>query len=206
VIENELLLLAYLSDFSRFVVDQRFGAGLRKLMQPPSTCAAIHCYMKFFARYILTAALLTTISSGAEEDGQPRNKADIEVATRLQVFLDRAEFAPGKIDGRYGEFTVKALALYREAHGENPAALTAKYEPNHVGAPDVTGLDLASIEPISINYTVTETDLQAVGKVPTSIPEQAKEKSLPYQDAAETSVENFHTDADLLTALEKLGH
>jgi hypothetical protein len=46
--------------------------------------------------------------------------ADHEAATRLQVFLDRANFGPGKIDGRFGGFSEKALGLYREAHGLPP--------------------------------------------------------------------------------------
>jgi hypothetical protein len=48
------------------------------------------------------------------------SKAEIEAATRLQIFLDRANFSPGKIDGQYGDFTWKALALYRESRGEQP--------------------------------------------------------------------------------------
>jgi hypothetical protein len=50
------------------------------------------------------------------------NKAQIEAATRLQVFLDRANFSPGKIDGRYNDFTWKALVLYRESLGEPTTA------------------------------------------------------------------------------------
>lgn len=49
--------------------------------------------------------------------------AGVEESTRLQVFLDRANFGPGKIDGRYGGFTSKALGLYREA--QRLPALTA---------------------------------------------------------------------------------
>ena len=50
------------------------------------------------------------------------NNAQIEAATRLQVFLDHANFSPGRIDGRYNDFTWKALALYRESLGEPTAA------------------------------------------------------------------------------------
>src|SRR6187399_66182 len=41
---------------------------------------------------------------------------DEETATRLQIFLDNNDFAPGKIDGRMGEFFRKALLAYKRAH------------------------------------------------------------------------------------------
>src|SRR5437764_412367 len=40
---------------------------------------------------------------------------DEETATRLQIFLDNSDFAPGKIDGRMGEFFRKALISYKHA-------------------------------------------------------------------------------------------
>ena len=65
-------------------------------------------------------------SSGGEEEIEAENnrvnKAQIEAATRLQVFLGCANFSPGKIDGRYNDFTWKALVLYRESLGEPTAA------------------------------------------------------------------------------------
>ena len=50
------------------------------------------------------------------------NKVQVEAATRLQVSLDRANFSPGRIDGRYSDLTWEALALYRESLGEPTAA------------------------------------------------------------------------------------
>ena len=65
-------------------------------------------------------------SSSGEEEADAKDKSaeqgQTEAATRLQVFLDRANFSPGKIDGRYNDFTWKALALYRESRGEQPQA------------------------------------------------------------------------------------
>jgi lipoprotein-anchoring transpeptidase ErfK/SrfK len=132
---------------------------------------------------------------------QETGKADIEAATRLQVFLDRAEFAPGKIDGRYGEFTLKALALYRQARGGEPAPSPDKGKRKHDAAPDLSGLDLISIDPPFITYTVTEADLQNIGEVPASVPDQAKLKSLPYKNAVESIAEKFHSDVDFLAEL-----
>src|SRR5687767_3595317 len=62
----------------------------------------------------LSLAALFTTASGAEPKKQP-DRAKLEEMTRLQIFLDRANFGPGKIDGRGGEFTRKALERYRSA-------------------------------------------------------------------------------------------
>ena len=145
---------------------------------------------------LLAASLMIAVaapkSTPAPKDN--RTPADIEAATRLQIFLDRANFGPGKLDGYYGDFTRKALALYRESRGEQPAPPPPKSD----APPDVTGLDLASVDPVFVPYTVTEADLQNVGDLPASVPEQAKLKALPYRDAGEAIAEKFHCDRDFL--------
>lgn len=154
-------------------------------------------------RYLATVSLLAFAlfqASAAEtqkKNDSPAESATLEAATRLQVFLDRAEFAPGKIDGRYGEFTLKALALYRESRGEDAPPAPE----NSDAPPDVSGLDLASIDPLFLNYTVTEADVQQLGPVPEGVPAQAKLKALPYQTAAESLAEKFHTSVDYLNEL-----
>ncbi len=97
-------------------------------------------------RFVVVIALCSGISAFAEKSPpakDTRKPADIEAATRLQVFLDRADFGPGKLDGYYGDFTRKALALYRESRGEQPEPAPA--DPKSNAAPDVSGLDLASV-------------------------------------------------------------
>lgn len=159
-----------------------------------------HSYFATLSRIFASLILgIATISDAKEEKGV-RDRTDMEAATRLQVFLDRAEFAPGKIDGRYGEFTLKALALYREAQTGKKAPV-AKEEAQKGGVPDVSDLNFADIEPLFLTYTVTETDLKSIGNLPTSVPEQAKKKLLPYKDAAEALAEKFHTDVDFLEEL-----
>src|ERR1700730_2937907 len=91
------------------------------------------------------------------------SKADVDAATRLQVFLDRANFSPGRIDGRYNDLTRKALAAYRASRGEQPRPSPAQRKAKSNAAPDITGLDLASVDPVFVPYTVTEADLQSVG-------------------------------------------
>jgi lipoprotein-anchoring transpeptidase ErfK/SrfK len=126
-----------------------------------------------------------------------RSDVEIEAATRLQVFLDRANFSPGKLDGQYGDFTLKALALYRQSRDESASPAPAKADT----APDLNGIDLASVGPTFIDYTVTEADLQNVGPLPNAIPEKTKLRALPYRDAGEAIAEKFHCDPKFLREL-----
>jgi hypothetical protein len=54
---------------------------------------------------------------------------------------------------------LRALALYRQAQGipANAAAAQPKSEPRKVDAPDVSDLDLASVDPLFIDYTSLRT-------------------------------------------------
>lgn len=126
-----------------------------------------------------------------------RSDAEIEAATQLQVFLDRANFSPGKLDGHYNDFTLKALALYRQSRGEPVAPRPSKADT----APDLNGIDVGSVGPVFIQYTVTEADLQKVGLLPSTVPDKAKLKALPYRDAGEEIAEKFHCDEKFLGEL-----
>jgi lipoprotein-anchoring transpeptidase ErfK/SrfK len=153
----------------------------------------------------LAAALLTTSATATAKKSRTHSKPaaaqktdtrQIEAATRLQIFLDRANFSPGVISGRYDELTLKALTLYRQANGQSPAA------PAKPGrAPDVSGLDLASFGPAFVPYTVSEAEFHAVGPVPSTPAAQAKVKFLPYRNAAEAVAEKFHCDIHFLEQL-----
>lgn len=149
---------------------------------------------------ILTGLLPAAAKKRTATTNRP-NKAQLEAATRLQVFLDRANFSPGKIDGQYGDFTLKALALYRESRGEQPQAPPSQPKAKLKQAPDVNGLDLASVDPVYIPYTVTEAELQSIGHLPKQVAEEAKLKFLPYRDAADAIAEKFHCDVHFLEQL-----
>lgn len=194
--------------------------------------------MNVTLRAISALCLLFSAAQAATETAAAkkivRTQAEIEAAARLQVFLDRANFGPGKIDGYYGSFTRKALDLYQKSRTEAapaptpaPVAQTApdtshhraqggsplprdaqsgsqpkpKPKPLMEPPPDVTGLDLASIGPVFIQYTVTAADLAGVGEVPATVAGQAKVKWLPYQSADEAIAEKFHCDVDFLAEL-----
>ena len=129
--------------------------------------------VRFYRAISLCAALLASSlasADAAEKKGaaakDTRTPTEIEAATRLQIFLDRANFGPGKLDGYYGDFTRKALAMYRESRGEPAAPGDTKSD----APPDVNGLDLASVDPVFVSYTVAEADLANVGELPDAVP------------------------------------
>ena len=154
---------------------------------------------------LILGSILPAAARKRSSHSPPPRKADFEAATRLQVFLDRANFSPGKIDGRYNDITRKALALYRESRGEQPQTPPpqpkAKSNAKSNIVPDVTGLDLASVDPLFIPYNVTEADLQSIGPLPKEPAQQAKLKFLPYRDAADAIAEKFHSDIHFLEQL-----
>ncbi|MBB5039013.1 L,D-transpeptidase family protein [Prosthecobacter dejongeii] len=146
----------------------------------------------FFGPHLASAALDAAPSSVT---------AEVEMATRLQVFLDRANYGPGKIDGHYGGFTEKALKLYRQAHGQEVDAVNGAPNENKPPLPDPKDLDLASVGPAFIDYEVTDADQKTVGELPQTVKAMAKLKWLPYASLAEALAEKFHCDLDFLKQL-----
>jgi len=127
------------------------------------------------------------------ESETPRLGTELTDAVRLQVSLDRAEFAPGKIDGKSGRFTRMALQLYRESIGE-----AGKNAP---GQEELSDIGLALVVPLFVVYSVTADDVANLGKVPDTVVDQAKESAMPYESVIELVAERFHADVDFLGLL-----
>ncbi|HEY5741865.1 MAG TPA: peptidoglycan-binding domain-containing protein, partial [Terrimicrobiaceae bacterium] len=125
-----------------------------------------------------------------------RDRKQIEEATRLQVFLDDSNFGPGKIDGKYGEFTRKAVILFKRSQGQADSAGQDSKTPI-----DTTGLDLAGIDPVFTTYVISKEDIENVGELPSGSAGQAKVKWLPYRSVAEAVAEKFHCDINFLKQL-----
>ncbi|PYL97650.1 MAG: murein L,D-transpeptidase [Verrucomicrobia bacterium] len=163
--------------------------------------------MRALLRLLLVIVLVTAsagpVSARRKKGHSPppvvhkRSGAEIEAATKLQVFLDRANFSPGKLDGHYNDFTLKALTLYRQSCGEPVTPRPSKPDT----PPDLNGIDMGSVSPVFIQYTVTEADLQNVGPLPNAVREKAKLKTLPYRDPGEEIAEKFHCDEKFLGEL-----
>lgn len=111
-------------------------------------------------------------------------------AVRIQIFLDAHDFGPGKIDGNYGGFTLKAWQYYQRAQGETPK-----------DAFDVKAPPLASSDPLYTNYTVNAEDLGSIAPIPAKLDEQSKLKAMPYTNLSELLGERYHTAVKFLAHL-----
>src|SRR4029077_19031960 len=94
---------------------------------------------------LILGSILPAAARKRSSHSPPPRKADVEAAARLQVFLDRANFSPGKIEGRYNDIARKALALYRESHGEQPQTPPPQPKPKSNIAPERPGPPLPTV-------------------------------------------------------------
>jgi len=108
----------------------------------------------------------------------------VELA-RVQIFLDRAGFRPGKIDGLGGEFTQRAADRWCDANGVPRGSL----------------LDLSAVPQPYRNHTVAEEDANWVGPTASQPAAQSKLKALLYGSLWEAVAERFHCDLNFLREL-----
>lgn len=94
--------LPFLANLTR-----RFWGKAKKRLEPKALRKTARQLREAVVPLVLCCAALT--AHGGEKPAAA--SAAREDLARLQVFLDRANFGPGKIDGRNGEFTRKALGL-----------------------------------------------------------------------------------------------
>jgi hypothetical protein len=120
-------------------------------------------------------------------DPLPPAPEPIEDILKLQIFLDTQLFGPGKVDGRPGEFTSKALKRFQRAQG-----LPETEVESH-------SLDLSSVVENYTSYTIRQEDLAFVGELPSKPSEQSKKKYLPYDSLLEFLTERFHCSPEFLT-------
>lgn len=124
-------------------------------------------------------------------DPLPKAPEPVESLLQLQIFLDTHLFGPGKLDGRPGEFTSKALKRYQRAQGLPETELES-----HT-------LDLSSVPQVYTTYTIREEDLNQVGEVPSQPSAQSRKKRLPYDSLLEFLTERFHCAPELLAFINQ---
>ena len=137
--------------------------------------------MKISVPAILSALALASTVARAELKAPAITDSQVQ----LQIFLDQKLFGPGKIDGRHGEFTTKALKRYQRANGLP-----------ETGLPD--GLPIDKINPIYTTYEIRPDDAKLIGSVPGQPQEQCKLKYLPYESLLEFLTERYHCAPEFL--------
>jgi len=146
----------------------------------------------------LAAVVFTALATAAPREGPDDSKGSRAAEDRwlaVQVFLDDAGFKPGVIDGKWGEFTAKALARYLRAQGKQAPAFGEN-------APaQIPELPLDANRPALTKYEITEADAKAVGPTEKEPAQAAKLKKLAYGSVAELVSEKFHAKVDLLKQL-----
>lgn len=116
---------------------------------------------------------------------------------KTQVFLDRANFSVGVIDGRWGRNTAIALWWFQKSRG--------------IEAADPGALDEATFRALAANagaaqplvqYRLTADDLKGpFVKIPDDVYEQEDLDCLCYESVPEKLAEQFHTTTDFLEKL-----
>jgi lipoprotein-anchoring transpeptidase ErfK/SrfK len=112
----------------------------------------------------------------------------------LQVWLDRAGFSPGEIDGRDGTNTGRAVQSYARA----------RKLPDTSRAAIVAALAAANADsPAVADYTITAEDVAGpfVPDIPEDLEQQASLPSLGYRTPLEALAEKFHASPALLEEL-----
>ena len=142
------------------------------------------------------AGLDATAINNAEFRSKPaaEDKTDA-TAVKAQVLLDRAQFSPGEIDGKFGENAQKALRAFAEAKGlPSDKALT----PEIWNALAGTGQD-----PVIAEYKISESDVKGpfLEKLPAKMDDMKSLKALSYTSPREAIAEKFHMSEGLLSAL-----
>ncbi|WP_411825336.1 L,D-transpeptidase family protein [Luteolibacter sp. AS25] len=103
---------------------------------------------------------------------------------KLQIFLDSENFGPGVIDGKKGEFTTKALVLYRQANGLPEGQM-----------PDLSGIQSYT------SYSISSSDLEVIGEMASGAEAQSQLSKMPYTSLIELLSERFHTTQTFLRSL-----
>lgn len=121
----------------------------------------------------------------------PKAPEPVESILKLQIFLDTQLFGPGRLDGRPGEFTTKALKRYQRSQGLPETEL------------ETHSLDLSSVPENYTTYTLRPEDLTFVGDLPSQPSAQSKKKYLPYDSLLEFLTERFHSAPEFLEFINR---
>lgn len=105
---------------------------------------------------------------------------------RLQVFLDRMQFCPGKIDGRSGQFMTAAIARFKATH------------PNLATDEAFIAEAAREVPRPWVTYKLREGDFSFIQNFGTGWPALAAQKFPGYRSGWELVAERFHVSEEFL--------
>lgn len=137
-----------------------------------------------------------TVSVFAQDEGpgkdDPAVPKDRDTVLRIQIFLDKNLFGPGKLDGAVGEFTYKAVVNYNYAHGHRDIY-------NWQTVQEAAGRDLPVV------YAAYKIRPELLPYVNPHLPEKPEEQEkfpfMAYRSLVELIAERFHTDESFLALI-----
>lgn len=143
---------------------------------------------------LLSLNLLSTAlgqDTGPAKD-DPSVPKDRDTILRIQIFLDKNLFGPGKLDGALGEFTYKAVVNYNYAHG-------------HRDLYDWTPVQSAAEKEVPVIFAAFKVRADLLKFINKDLPEDpAKQAEFPYmayRSLSELVAERFHTDETFLAKM-----
>ena len=136
---------------------------------------------------VVHATPIETVSPPSPLDIKPTG----DDAVRLQIFLDEANFGPGVIDGKPGQFTELAVQSWNEVNGFPINDWIAVNKVARKAVPN----------PLAIAIVPDSATAWVDGTLPTKKALQAKRKRMSYRSFAEFMSERYHCDIEYLTAL-----
>ncbi|MEY5014353.1 MAG: hypothetical protein RIS92_711 [Verrucomicrobiota bacterium] len=131
---------------------------------------------------------LFMVGEGRPDSLKRMSGAERDEVVRIQILLDEAGFAPGKIDGVPGEFMDKAGMRYMAAQKPD-------------GDSGLWDLRLPKERGTYTAHRIAARDVETIGVLPTQPEAQSKMKILPYGSVLEFLTERYHCSPVLLAAL-----
>lgn len=135
------------------------------------------------------------VDTAAFQAVTPQSTDRTPAVLRAQILLDRAQFRPGVIDGRYGENVRQAVTAFQEANN-----LPADGQLTQAVFDKLTAMDG---RPVLTKYTIAAADVAGpfIAAVPKEVEEQSKLPAMSYTSPVELLAEKFHMTEDLLKGL-----